>query len=103
MLAGLERATWLASYCFAQERLYREHFANNDKYSDINNAFTEDLVRLYTGILTFLLQAHSYYTNGAAGDSVPTKVHGLSHAIFSSHRRCHRNPESLGERSNGSN
>jgi hypothetical protein len=68
MLAGLERATWLASYCWAQERLYREYFADNDKYSDLNDAFIQDLVHLYTAILKFLIQAHKYYIKGAAGN-----------------------------------
>jgi hypothetical protein len=68
MLAGLERATWLASYCSAQEHLYKEYFADNDRYSDLNNAFTEDLVHLYAEILRFLLEAHSYYTKGAASN-----------------------------------
>jgi hypothetical protein len=75
MLAGFEHATWLASYCYAQECLYKEYFANNDKYFTLNNAFTGDLVDVYESILTFLLQAHSYYTKGAAGDSLPIATH----------------------------
>jgi hypothetical protein len=92
MLAGIERATWLSSYCWAQELLYREYFANNDKYSDLNSRFVEDLVHLYAAILTFLIQAHDYYAKGAAGDSFFYRTRGLSHMVSSSPRRCHHKP-----------
>jgi len=45
-----------------------EYFADNGKYSHFNDAFIDDLVHLYTAILTFLVQAHKYYTTGAAGN-----------------------------------
>jgi hypothetical protein len=92
MLAGLERATWLASYCSAQEHLYKEYFADNDKYSDLNSAFIGDLVHLYTSILTFLLQAHRYYTKGAAGDSFLATMRDSPHRFSSSPGGCHHTP-----------
>jgi hypothetical protein len=92
MLVGLERATWLASYCSAQERLYMEYFANNDKYSHLNDAFVENLVYMYMNILKFLIRAHSYYTKGAAGDSFPEMMRDSSHKFSSSHRGCHHKP-----------
>lgn len=73
VLVGLERATWIASYCAAQESLYREYFADNNKYSNLNNLFIEDLVHLYSAVLKFLIQAYKYYTKGAAGDYFPTR------------------------------
>jgi len=66
MLAGVERATWLTSYCFAQERLYKEYFAANDKYSALNDAFVKDLVDLYAALLKFLIDAHSYFAKSPA-------------------------------------
>jgi hypothetical protein len=68
MLAGLERATWLTFYCSAQERLYKEYFADNDKYSSLNDAFVKDLVHMYAAVLKFLIQASNYYAKNTAGD-----------------------------------
>ncbi|KIM21727.1 hypothetical protein M408DRAFT_301361 [Serendipita vermifera MAFF 305830] len=66
MLAGLERVTWLSAYCSAQESLHNEHFATNTRYSNINDAFVESLVRLYAAILKFLVRAHQYFTTNTA-------------------------------------
>jgi len=68
MLAGLERATWLTFYCSAQERLYKDYFADNDKYSRLNDAFVKDLVHLYAATLKFLIRASNYYAKDTAGD-----------------------------------
>jgi hypothetical protein len=68
MLAGLERATWLTFYCSAQERLYKDYFADNVKYSNLNDAFVEDLVHLYAATLKFLIKAYNYYTKKTTGD-----------------------------------
>jgi hypothetical protein len=89
MLAGFERATWLASYCSAQECLYKEFFADNDKYSDLNNTFIEDLVHLYAAILKFLIQAHHYYSQRTTGDcfsSIPVTL--FTTTFFSSCLGC---------------
>ncbi|KIM28668.1 hypothetical protein M408DRAFT_8505 [Serendipita vermifera MAFF 305830] len=66
MLAGLERATWLTAYCSAQESLYKEYFATNPKYSDINASFVDNLVHLYAAVLKFLVQAHKYFATNTA-------------------------------------
>jgi hypothetical protein len=68
MVAGLERATWLTSYCSAQERLYWDYFADNVKYSSLNEAFVNDLVPLYAATLKFLIQAFNFFTKNTAGD-----------------------------------
>jgi hypothetical protein len=68
MVAGLERATWLVFYCSAQERLYKDYFADNDKYSGLNNAFLKDLVHLYAATLKFLIEAYNYYVKNTIGD-----------------------------------
>jgi len=68
MVAGLERATWLTFYCSAQERLYKDYFADNDKYSGLDNAFVKDLVPLYAATLKFLIQAFNYFAENTAGD-----------------------------------
>jgi hypothetical protein len=83
MLAGLERATWLASYCSAQECLYRENFADNVKYSDLNKAFIENLVDLDVAILKFLIRAHKYYPQRTAGDCSPYNMCDTFHKVFS--------------------
>jgi len=81
MLAALERATWLSSYCSAQECLFREYFVDNGKYSALNKAFIEDLVHLYSATLTFLIQAHEYYAKGTIGDSFFYKMGDSSHTF----------------------
>jgi hypothetical protein len=68
MVAALERATWLTFWCSAQERLYKDYFADNDKYSSLNDAFVKDLVSLYAAILKFLIQAFKYFDENTAGD-----------------------------------
>jgi hypothetical protein len=68
MVAGLERVTWLTFYCSAQEQLYKDYFANNDKYSSLNDAFVKDLVPLYAAILKFLIRASVFFPQNAAGD-----------------------------------
>jgi len=67
MVAGLERATWLAFYCSALERLYKDYFADNYKYSDLNDAFVKDLVHLYAATLKFFIEAHNYYDKHTIG------------------------------------
>jgi len=62
MLCGLERASWLISYCAVHERLYKESFAHDDDYSDLNSRFVQDLIHLYAAIMRFFLQAYVYYT-----------------------------------------
>jgi hypothetical protein len=68
MLAGLECATWLTFYCSVQERLYKEYFADNDKYSSLNDHFVKDLVLLYAASLKFLVQAFNYFDKNTLGD-----------------------------------
>jgi hypothetical protein len=83
MLVGFERASWLASYCSAQERLYKEYFADNNKYADLNDAFIKDLVELYSAILKFLIRAHKYFAKGAAGDCFSYNMCNVFHKFFS--------------------
>ena len=87
-MGGLERATWLISYCSAHERLYKEYFADNDKYSDLNNAFIEDLVQQYAAILKFLIQVHQYYSQRTTGDSFSYTVCDPFNKDFSPRRAC---------------
>ncbi|KAG9041303.1 hypothetical protein FS842_002606, partial [Serendipita sp. 407] len=74
MVAGLERATWLTSYCSAQERLYKEYFSDNSKYSDLNDAFVQNLVQLYVAVLRFFIQAYRYFGTNTAARSAKSIV-----------------------------
>jgi hypothetical protein len=84
MVAGLERATWLICYCSVFERLYNEHFADNDANSNENKTFVENLVALYVAILEFLIEGHHYFGVGTTSDYFSHKLCDLSHESFQS-------------------